>query len=57
MSAAPPSFHQQTSEGEFYPFIQVVDEDIEQDWIQHWPLGNAAYLIKIPQIKSYFYPL
>lgn len=28
-------------EDAFYPFIQVTDKDIEQDWIQYQPLGNT----------------
>lgn len=26
----------------FYPFTQVSDEDVEQDQVQYWPLGNMT---------------
>ncbi|XP_072186652.1 uncharacterized protein [Excalfactoria chinensis] len=30
------------AEGGHYPLIKVVDEDVEQDWTQHRPLGDTA---------------
>lgn len=29
------------SDGAPYPFIQIIDKNIEQDWTQIWALGNA----------------
>lgn len=29
------------SDGAPYPFLQIIDKDIEQDWTQNWALGNA----------------
>ena len=33
------------AENGLYPFIQVADEDVEQDQSQHRPLGNNAGVI------------
>jgi len=30
------------AEGGLYPFIQLADEDVEQDQKQHWPLGKTT---------------
>ena len=36
------SFISKLAEGSFCPLIQVIDEDVEQDWTWNRPLGNTT---------------
>ena len=43
VSATPPSLcHQWTSERKLQLFIQVIDEEVEQDWAKYWTLGDTS---------------
>lgn len=41
----------------FYPFIQVTHEGVEQDWTQHWPLGNITSYSLQPDYATDHSPL